>query len=298
MSWIFFALLTPTFYSFTNILDKYLLDKRIKDPLALTALSGIITGCIGITIGFFTGFQFIGVLQILLLVFSGVLLLYYLIPYFAAMKLEDASRVVPLFQFIPVFTFILSAVFLKEFLTTRQIFGLMMVVVSGILLSLKKVDGSILTPRKSLWLMLVSSLMYGLIAILFRFVAKENSFWTMISYQYIGTGIGGVFLFLFPRIRNGFTSRVLEIKKSFGIVVVGHFLSMVAQVSESYAVTFVSVPLVNIIGSIQPVFVLVFGIILTLWFPHIIKEDIKKAVVAHKFVSVVFMFLGLILVYF
>jgi transporter family protein len=297
MPWYFFALLTSVFYSFTNILEKFLLEKRIKDPIVLTVFSGFMTGIIGVILGFSTGFQAVGILETVLLLFSGVLLLAYIIPYFDAMKLEDASRVVPLFQFIPVISFILSAVFLKETLSVKQIAGMVLVVGAGIALSLKKIEGSFITPRKSLWLMLLSSFMYASIAILFRFVVKDGNFWSSVSYQYMGAGIGAILLFLFLRTRHRWSVRVKEIHTSLGVMFINHCISLFAQVSESYAVSLVAVPFVYIIGGVQPVFVLVFGIILTLWFPNIIQEDIKKTVVAHKLISVLFMFLGLFLVY-
>jgi drug/metabolite transporter (DMT)-like permease len=187
---------------------------------------------------------------------------------------------------------------LKEVLSARQVLGLAMVVVAGICISLKKIEGSIFFPRKSLWLMLLSSLMYGSIAVLFRFVSRDSNFWADVSYQYIGTGLGGVLLMLFPRVRHGFTIRLIEIKKSIRVITMSHTLGLLAQLSESLAVTMVAVPLVHIIWSIQPVIVFILGTALTVWFPHIIKEDIKRAVVAHKLVSVALMFCGLFLVYF
>jgi len=35
MPWYLFALATPTFYSFSVFIDKYLLEKRIKEPIAI-----------------------------------------------------------------------------------------------------------------------------------------------------------------------------------------------------------------------------------------------------------------------
>jgi len=108
MPWYVFAALTPTFYSFSVFFDKFLIEKKIKDPLALTVLFGMTSGIVGISIGFLTGFKNIGLFQTGCMVFAGMLLLFYLLPYFEAMKIDDASRVIPLYQFIPVITLILS----------------------------------------------------------------------------------------------------------------------------------------------------------------------------------------------
>lgn len=214
------------------------------------------------------------------------------------MKLEDASRVVPLFQFIPVFTLILSTIILKETLLGKQILGLLMVVFAGIFISAEKIEGRMFKPRKSLYFMLLASFMYGLVGIIFRFVVKEANFWTTLSYEYIGNGVGGVLLFLIPRVRNNLKSQFYAIRLSADIITINNGVAIAAQMSESYALSLAAVPLVNIIGSIQPAISLVEGIILTKKFPHLIKEDISKSVLTHKMLSIVVIFIGIYLVYF
>lgn len=298
MPWYLFALAVPVLYSGSNFIDKFLLEKKIKDPMAITAIAGLASGILGVIIGLIVGFNNIDSFQISLIIFAGILLIFYLFPYFEAMKIEDASRVVPLFQFIPVFTLILSSVFLKESLTMKQIVGLALVVGGGILISVKKVEGKMFRPRKSLWFMLLASFMYSAVGILFRFVVKDVNFWTTLSYEYIGTGIGGSLLFLIPKIRMAVVDQAKQIKSSAGIITINNGIAVLAQTSESYAISLAAVPLVNIIGGIQPMITLFEGLILTIWFPHIIKEDIRKSVLVHKMVSILFIFIGLYLVYF
>jgi len=298
MPWYLFALATPTLYSFSNFVDKYLIEKRIKEPMAITAIACIISGVFGVLIGLVIGFVNIGLFQIALIMFAGILLTFYLWPYFEAMKLEDASRIVPLFQFIPVFTLILSSLILKETLTLKQIVGLVLVVAAGVSLSAERLEGKMFKPRKSLWFMLLACLMYGLVGILFRFVVKEASFWTTLSYEYIGSGIGGILLFLLPRVCKSISADIQQIKSSSGIITFNNGIAILAQMSESYAISLVAVPLVNLIGSIQPVLSLGEGYILTKRFPNIIKEDISKKVIANKLISIVLIFCGLYLVYF
>ena len=298
MPWYLFAAATPTLYSFTNFIDKFLIEKKIKDPIAITALACIASGFIGILVGIVTGFTNLGIGQIGILIFAGILLTFYLIPYFEAMKTEDASTVVPLFQFIPIFTLILSTIILKESLAVKQIFGLLLVVGAGLFISADKIRGKIFRPRKSLYFMLLASFMYGLVGILFRFVVKESDFWTTLSYEYIGSGVGGILLFLIPKVRNNLRNQIGAIKSSAGIITVNNGVAIAAQMSESYALSLAPVPLVNIIGSIQPAISLIEGIILTKKFPHLIQEDISKSVLNQKFISIIFIFIGLYLVYF
>ncbi len=297
MPWYIFAAITPVFYSFGIFIDKFLVDKKIRNPLTITALLGIMSGIIGVSIGLITGFKFIGLPQTALIILGGVFLNWYLIPYFAAIKIEDASRVVPLFQLIPVFTLIISSIFLKETLALKQIGGMGLIIIAGIILSVERLDWRFLKPRKSLWLMIVSCLMYGSVGLLFRYVSKSASYWSLFSYEYIGSGLGGLMLFVLPKVREDFIKDLGKFRSATGLLLADKGFGWIAQMAENYAVTIVAVPLVNIVAGIQPAIILLMGLFFTRFFPHVIKENIKKEVLFQKILSIVIILVGLYLVY-
>ncbi|MDP1743280.1 MAG: EamA family transporter [Candidatus Amesbacteria bacterium] len=298
MPWFVFAIATPTFYSVVNFLEKYLLEKKIQDPLALAAIAGLISGLFGLTLGLITGFKYIGLDSIVLLLFAGLLQVFYTIPYYIALNSDDTSRVVPLMQFVPVFTLILSVLFLNESMAIKQIVGLSIVVITGIFLSSDKIEGQIFRPRKAFWFMLLAALMFGSSSILFRFVSKESSYWINLSYQFMGMGIGSLILISIPKLRRKIIAQTTLLKPVFGLVAIVNGIVILAQMTEAYAVTLVSVPYVNLIGSIQPIILLIFGFTLTKWFPKIIKEDISKTMIYKKIVSMILILVGFYLVYF
>jgi drug/metabolite transporter (DMT)-like permease len=193
----------------------------------------------------------------------------------------------------------MSSLFLHEGMGLKQILGMLVVVAGGFLLSVKRVEGGMFRPRASLWLMLLSSVLYGLVNILFRFVAHgaDISFWSILAYEYIGKGIGGFALLLIPQIRGSVVRQFQMIKKSVGILAINDSLNIIAEMSESFALTLATVPMVNIVGAVQPFMTLTEGLALTLFFPHIIREDISKTAVAHKLISIALMFAGLYLVF-
>lgn len=298
MPWYFFAFLTPTLFGISNFIDKYVVEKKVRDPWVIVAVTSILAGVLGFILIFILGFPDVGILQTILLIGSGILLVFYLIPYYSALKMDDASRVVPLFQFIPVFSLVLSAVFLKESLNLRQTAGLLVVVFGGLFLSLERVSGKIFAPRKSLWFMLLSGFMYGTVAILFRFVSKDVNFWTSLAYEFMGSGLGGLLLFIFPNVRKNFSSQIQALKSILGLEIINNVLAILAQTSEVYAVTLIAVPFVNVVGGIQPILLLVFGIILSKWFPGVVSEDISRRTIMHKVLAAAVIFMGLYLVYF
>lgn len=299
MPWYIYALITPTLYSVSTYVDKFLLEKRIRNPLAVTALSGVLSGMLGIVVASITGWRSVGGAGIWVLLSAGFLLIIYLIPYYEAMKREETSRVIPLFGFVPVFTLIMSSIFLHEGMGVRQIIGMLIVVFGGFLLSVKRVEGRLFRPRPALWFMLVSSVLYALVNVLFRFVAHgvTVTFWSVLAYEYLGKGIAGILLLLVPQIRASIVRQFQMIKKSVGILVANDGINITAETAEGFALTLASAPMVNIIGGVQPFITLAFGLFLTLFFPHIIREDISKTALAHKLISIILMFVGLYLVF-
>jgi drug/metabolite transporter (DMT)-like permease len=298
MPWFIFALITPFLYSFNNYFDKFVVTKKIKNPVNLTIFSGILSGFIGIIIFFLKGFPILSPIQTAAMLLSGMFLILYLIPYFKALSLDEASRIIPIFQTIPVFILILSYFLLKESLSIKQLLGFVIILGASFAIMMNKLDTGLFKPRPALWYMLISSAMYAVLNVLFRFVVRQSDYWTTFSYQYLGIGIGALILYLFFINKSQFKKDTFTFKSLFGFFAGSSSISILANMSETYAISLAPVALVSIVSGTQPLFVLILGIILSLFFPKIIKEDIKKSTIFQKILAIVFIFVGLYVVYF
>jgi uncharacterized membrane protein len=298
MSWIIFAIAAPALFSVTNFIDKFLLEKKIKDPLLVTILAGLASLLVGIFIFVFKGFSIIEIKQLVLIVISGIFLEIYLIPYFKALTLDDTSRVVPLFQFMPVFVLILSYVLLGESLTGRQLSGFVLIIIGGFVLAAKKIEKGIFKLRASFWFMLLASLLYAITGVLFKLVVVAQDFWLILAYENIGIGIGAIILLLWPPYRIAFQQEVKKLTLSiWGLLSVNQAFYVLALFSMFRAVLLAPVTLVSVINGTQPFFVLLYGLVLSVWFPYIIKEDIEKNTVLTKVLAIILIFTGGYLVY-
>lgn len=56
------------------------------------------------------------------------------------------------------------------------------------------------------------------------------------------------------------------------------------------------VTLVSALSSIQPFFILLFTVILSIFYPHILKEEVGRSVIFQKFLAIILMFIGVILI--
>lgn len=294
--WIIFATLTPLLYTVTNFIDKYILEKKIKDPTAATIFGSYVSGVIGIMILAINGFPIFETQQIVYLFIAGILLVLYLLPYYSALRLDDTSRVVPLFQFIPVIVFFFSWIFLRETLSLTQIVGFIVILISGFVLSSDKVNITILKPRPILYYMLFSSAMYATMLVLIRSVVTTEDFWVVMGYQMIGNGIGATLLLMIVGVYR-FKKATKDLYSIIGIVTVNNGLAITAQLSEGFALSLAATSLVSIVGGVQPLFLTTIGYVLTRWHPTLIKEDIRAKIIKKKIITMISLLLGLYLIY-
>jgi uncharacterized membrane protein len=295
MSWLIFAIIPYALYSITVFTDKFLIEKRIKHPITVIVLGGGFSLLLGLLLFAWRGFVLLPPLQSLLLLGSGICLTLYLIPYFKALALDDASRIGPFFQFYPVFVLILASIFLHERLTALQAFGFFFVIIGGFILGAEKLTKRFFTLRPSFWYMVLSSFIYSLTGLLFKYVTVSD-FWLNASYEAMGIGIGALLLLFFPVYKRQLRSEVRRLK--FDIVTIllfSELVALLADFSTFYAITLAPVSLVSAMQGTQPVFLLAYGLTLTRWFPHIIKEDVTRKILLLKLGAIVVLGVGVVL---
>jgi drug/metabolite transporter (DMT)-like permease len=301
MNWFLIALLPPIFWSLTNHIDKYLLTKYFKDGaigavMIFSASIAILLLPIIILIqpSVLQNFQ----INYLLIVLNGTLYLFASLPYFYALERDDASLSVPLFQMIPVFSFILGYIFLKESLNVTQMIGGVLIVISSIFISLNISDIKKMRMKWDVFgLMALSSILFAMNFIFFKYFAVETNFWVTSFWEYLGFGLFGISLLFIKNYRKGFFNVLkqnrLEVLSINGL---NEVLNIVAKIAFNFATILTPVTMVWIINGLQPVFVFVFGIILTLLFPKISKEDISKKTLIQRILAIAVITVGVYLI--
>lgn len=302
MTWLFFALLAPALFALINYIDKYLLGKFMSDYngiLAYTGITGFVMGCIFWIVG---GFPILSLRDAAIVISTGIITIWSLYIYFKALSEEETSIIIILFQAIPVFVLILSYLFLKEFISSSQLLGFVVIISVSTLVSLQtegKGNKFKFTFSKSLFLILIYDLMTAGASILIKFALHVNSFVHVISYEGWGIGIGALVLYIiFPSIRRSFLKTITTLPKKALIILFGNEIVYVAARSSMFfAFSIGPLALVRVLSSTQVFFGLIYGWILTLIAPKIFKEDISTKGIIKKVIAVIILFFGIWLVY-
>jgi len=169
------------------------------------------------------------------------------------------------------------------------------VIVGAIGISLHLTDDKKIQFRKgAFWLMMLSSLLFALNFILFKYFAVQSSFWLTSFWEYVGFAIFAFLLMIFVKsYREQFIS-VMKTNKVFvlGLNGANEVVNIIAKISFNFASLLTPITVTLIVNGFQPFFVFAYGIILTLFFPNVVQEDIRKKVLIQKILSIVVMFVG------
>jgi uncharacterized membrane protein len=295
MDWLFFALIPPFLFALSNRIDKYLLEGFFKGQTGALILFSCFISLLTLPIIYLiqpsvlsTPF-FYSVVMILV----GFLYVAYLFPYFWALKLEEASKVIPIFQAIPLFGVVLGFFILGDTLSVNQIIAGAFILIAAFGLSADIGFRKIVFKKRVVLFALFASFLIALSYVLLKLVAINTDFFTALFWEQVGCFILGLFLLTKKSYRVQFM-QVFKInsKKIIGLNIFNEIINILAHFIFAYATLLVPVGLVWIVNGSGPFFVLSFGIIITLFFPQFGKEDISKKSLFQKAFFIGLMIIG------
>lgn len=298
MNWLLIALINPVAHAIANHFDKYLISRFIKG------------GSVGTLILFSSLFAVL-MLPILWLIepnvltsvrpatalilgVNGIGLVLAIICYLYALDTDEASYVVPLFQLIPVFGLFFGYLFLGEILTSGQLWAGGVIMVGGTILSLEFVPGRPRFKKKLVLLMVGSSLFYSANAAVFKYVAVEMGFINSLFWDMAGKFVFGIFLFAAIK---SYRREFLELFRTNRTVLLGlnslnEVIALIGEIAIVLAAMYAPVALVQSVGSVQPLFVFIIGVMITLFFPSLGQESLAKKHLIQKTIAIVVIIIG------
>lgn len=294
MHWLVFATLAYFVWATNNLIAKVLISKHIPGqtiyiialgtfsflPLLLVPLRGLV----------------IPPLPLLgLALVTGILYVVVLAPYYQALQLEEASRVIPLWRFTPLFVLLFSGNLIGESLNFPQFLAFFGLGIGGFLVSLKKLDRQLLLSP-AFYLMLFSSLIAGLYNTLTKLIYLNLPYLDAFTWIRLGTAIGAFCILLLPQKRLEVVNILRNTNSTFqGWLAFHEGLNFTGLIFHNIAVTLAPISLVSASSGIQPIFVLGLSVLLTFIRPDLIQEDLRKTVILQKVGAIGLIVIGTII---
>jgi drug/metabolite transporter (DMT)-like permease len=294
MSWILLALISPILHGLSNILDEYFINKIFKNIRVLIFFVSFLNLILG-SIIFLIKQPTLPTLSVLpFLIIIGLIEILYLVPYCLALKSTDTSVVASMFSIGHILVPVLAFFIIKESLQSHQYLGFLIIILSSFLLSFE--------PKKkfkiniALFYMFLCSLMLSIETVLYKYVCTiydwANGFVWIIFISF-------VFIFIFflisKKYRNEIKKEFPKFKQNSKLLIFEQLLTFTGELSAAYVISLIPVTLEKGISASQPIFVLLYAIILNKFFPNVFKEKIDKKSIFKKIFLFILMIFGIVI---
>lgn len=305
MHWFTIAILVPILQVSGNYLDKYILslrDGQRGGPGVVILFSAIFSTLTLVAIGLFSPQPFsIELTHIPILILNGFIAMAATAIYLYAIDEDEISVVIPMLQFIPVFGLILGFFLLGESISGKQLLGGALIIAGAVFLALEILDIKTLKLKlkyKVILLAITSSFLYAISGAIFKLFATSDGYWGVQFWEYAGVVIFGIlFLFFSTKNRRNFIKIIKNKRRDFiGLNFAGETLMVAADLTSNFATLLAPIFLVYTITSLQPLIVVVTGIILTLIAPKLINEQWTKQRAIQKILSTSLIVLGSLII--
>ncbi|QXI32221.1 EamA family transporter [Pseudomonas promysalinigenes] len=294
MTWLYFALLAPLFWSLSNIVDKFAINHITSNCISFIFLLSI--GNIFFAGAIYAYFQptdldlHIAVINIC----SGLAIFLQYFAYSYSLEDMDVSVVIPIHQSEPIFVLAASILIFHAIPTSWQVAGFAMIVVGILILCMSRQTIRGLGHPRHVVVLLVSAFFGAVSTVISDEILQLKSLESVLIFNFAGYSLGGMLLLLVPKWRRLITNDLKTLNlKQFGIFGVTNIFDVGGYVFFTAALAAGGgAALVSVVVSIHPLFVLALGFLATKLFPKFIAEDIAPGGVVRKFLSIVIIVVG------
>lgn len=280
MFWLPLTIVAAILWSFTNLMDSDLLERRRQNPNVLTFVTGVFGSLPVLLIPLFAIPAPSREVVFAALLAGGIGLFVYW-PYYQALERTHTANVILLWNLAPVFVVCSTWFFLGEQLASREYIALILLVASSFLTSYQPTASQRIPLKAVAWMVLASvttAVEYTLLGYVFeRLPIMEGIAWVSVGVL-VATVAIPVFV---PAVRQQVTRAAAStrLRERFAI---NELLDLAANVLRQAAIRLGPVGLVSAVGGLQPLFVLLFG--------PLFKTKQSPPI---RFVTVVAVFLGM-----
>jgi uncharacterized membrane protein len=289
--WMWFVvLIPPALFAVSNLMDKVIVHGEGEDnsPGAIISMNAVLDIVFCLPLGFYilvVG-KSIPLGMFLPLFLNGIVVTLAGYLFYRVIRVEEASRAVPIFQTIPLFGLLLGYYGLGENLGWKVLVAIFALMIGGYLLSVKKSK----IKAGMVGLMVLSSLLYAVNDyILADYGRQANEISVVIFADLAGKMFFGM---IFLLRRSDRTSFKLGLKTKFGLVAASSIVFGAGDIVYDVAKMYVPLAVVQAMCCTQPLFVLIGAVGLTLFCKGFPKEDIQGGAVWQKVVGGIMMMVG------
>lgn len=318
--WLFITVGAYFINAGVYVADKFLLSKKIHSSIAYAFYVGI-WSIFNVFLLLLAPWRAPSLQELTLDLLAGFLFLVTLVFWYKALHQSEASRVVPIVgALVPIFSFILSFVFLGETLSQQQFIAFIILICGGVLISIKhtkvysyqkvvnrfrEIIGDIfgempagVQPTSRLLVnSVVAAVFFATYYVLMKYIYMYQPFVSSFVWSRLGSFIGVLLMLFVPDWRSIIIKqqRGTKTPKNMLFFLLIRLAAAAAFIMINRAISLGNVAIVNALQGVQYLFLFVIILIVSAKFPKILHEQLGGGVLLQKLIGTIMVCLGLYL---
>lgn len=291
MTWFLLALAAAVIWALNNILDKFILTKKLRNPYTFNILTMIydiipiliIISLFSVTVSHWSIIAFL----------AGMPIVPALFLYNKAMMFEEVSRVGSLTYIYPIFTAILGFAFLGESFGLLNYAGVILLTAGAVAISYKKSKSGKFFISPALFLLLAYSMLWAAETVASDYTLNFFGFWSFYAWSLAGSLSGGLLMLVPSKKRKMFNADVRNCgRRTLSYVFLTSAIFYIGEILFVAALSAGPASLVSALSATEPLFILFFALLLSTFRPGILKEHTDRLTVMLKISAIAMIFLG------
>ncbi len=280
-SWVLFALLQPVCYAAVNLLDKFLIAKKVRNYYAYSVVLGLLALLSAIIIGLIVGFPKTTGHTLTMGIFAGGVFGLAYLNYFRMLSYAEVSRIVGVGYLYPAFVAFFSFIFLAEKLSLLKYGAILVAVMGALMIGIENQKKRWkLTP--AFWLMIGNAVLIAIVDTTDKYVLQQLNYWQV----YVLITIPFALVLMSPVLRKSVRDDLAQPVRVLPAMVLIELFTIGGAVSFLIAASLVPVALVSAMATLQPVIVFAAIFLMSKFVPHILKEKIAARDVGYKIAGI------------
>lgn len=292
MIWIISSITAHLSWAFTNIIDKFLVVNKIKNPYFYILMTTFFEALIMLFFIPFIDFSVPSMETLLWLTLDGILFTAANLLYIKAVRIEDVTRINILWNLIPVFSLGIAWFTIGERLDGNEVLALILLT-GGALLASIHFKGGGLRFSKAFWLMVLACLAFAASAVVIKHVTITENYLNALVWSMMIMGAICLLPFLSKNMRKSSAEDFGNLKKLYPIYILVSAIFLSGMLFNYLAVSLGPVSLVYAMEGFQVLFVFVITLALAFFTKINLKEELDRKNLLLKGTALFIMISGL-----
>lgn len=284
------AFISPATHALSNIFDAYITGTLFKKT-ATTIFYANITNILGPLALLFIGpVQFLPASVIPYAILISLINFGYLFPYYSALKTTDTSIVAALFSLEKIFIPFWAYLIVNEILQPAQYTGLGIIIVASLILNLE--SGKSIKINKGFWLMLLTAVILSFENVFYKKILQQTDWISAAFWSAVLTFCLRWTILLSKTARQDIIKNFPKYKTNFSKFCFIEIFEQLGNLAPVFALSVIPVLMETSISSTQPIFVIIFGYLLTQIFGRRFRENLTHKEIIKKLICFIFIGIG------